>query len=159
MLDVFSKYHEAYPCSKFLILTGAPKFAADRIPEELIESIIVKTVPFQKVPQYLNTADIAFAIRQPSFSMQGVAPIKLGEYLLMGIPTIASKGIGDTEEILKGIPTCFIYDHRKEDQVDEVINGLKKLEDINRSLIREKALEFFSLEAAANSYIRALNKL
>ena len=31
--------------------------------------------------------------------MQAVAPIKLGEYLLCGLPVVATAGIGDTDAI------------------------------------------------------------
>ena len=33
--------------------------------------------------------------------MTAVDPIKIGEYLLMGLPTIASTKIGDSEKLLK----------------------------------------------------------
>src|SRR5690606_911920 len=108
MLNIFNVYSK-HNSARWLILTGNTQFAEDRIPNNLKEKVIIKKVPFEQVPEYLNAGDIGFAIRKPSFSMQGVAPIKLGEYLLMGIPVIASKGIGDTDEIMKDFPECFSY--------------------------------------------------
>ena len=68
-------------------------------------------VNFNEIPMYLSAADIAFSLRIPRYSMRGVFPIKLAEYLLMGLPVITSKGIGDTEDLLKDAPGVFIFNH------------------------------------------------
>ena len=159
MLAIFSKYQGENPKALFLILTFNLAFAKERIPNELKESIIVKTVPFAKVPNYLSAADVAFAIREPKFSMQGVAPIKLGEYLLMGIPTIASLGIGDTEQILNSIPNCFLYHHQNPNRVAEAVAFIEGLRETNFEEIRKFAIPFCSIEKSATSYCNALNKL
>ncbi len=109
MLAIFKRYQEKKATAKFLIFSGNPEFVTAKIPDAMRNNIVVKSVPFVEVPQYLAAADIAFAIRKPTFSMQGVAPIKLGEYLLMGLPTIASAGIGDTETLLEGVPGTFLF--------------------------------------------------
>jgi glycosyltransferase involved in cell wall biosynthesis len=159
MLAIFSKYQGENPKALFLILTFNLAFAKERIPNELKESIIVKTVPFAEVPNYLSAADVAFAIREPKFSMQGVAPIKLGEYLLMGIPTIASLGIGDTEQILNSIPNCFLYHHQNPNRVAEAVEFIEGLRETNFEEIRKFAIPFCSIEKSATSYCNALNKL
>jgi glycosyltransferase involved in cell wall biosynthesis len=159
MMAIFNSYREKNPNALFLLLTGNATFANDRIPNDLKESIIVKTVPFLEVPNYLSVADVAFAIREPKRSMLGVAPIKLGEYLLMGIPTIASEGIGDTEQILHGIPNCFLYQHQNPNRVAESVAFVDDLSETNFEEIRKFALPYFSIEKSANSYCNALNKL
>ena len=159
MLAIFNKYQGKNPKALFLILTFNLAFAKERIPNELKESIIVKTVPFAEVPNYLSAADVAFAIREPKFSMQGVAPIKLGEYLLMGIPTIASLGIGDTEQILNSIPNCFLYHHQNPNRVAEAVAFIEGLRETNFEEIRKFAIPFCSIEKSATSYCNALNKL
>lgn len=159
MMSVFRKYKEKNPKALFLILTGNLAFAMERIPNDLKESIIVKTVPFAEIPNYLSVADLAFAIREPKFSMQGIAPIKLGEYLLMGIPTIASVGIGDTEQILTNIPNCFLYNHQHPKRVDEAVAFIEHFGDIDFEEIRKYAIPFFSIEKSATSYCNALDKL
>ena len=159
MIAIFRKYKEKNSKALFLILTGNLAFAKERIPNELKESIIVKTVSFAEIPNYLSVADVALAIREPKFSMRGVAPIKLGEYLLMGIPTIASVGIGDTEQILNGVPNCFLYQHQNPKRVEEAVEYIKGLGETNFKEIRKYAKPFFSIENSAESYIRSLNKL
>jgi len=50
-----------------------------------------------RVAEYLSASDLGLAFIHPKFSMQAVAAIKLGEYLLCGVPVLANVGIGDTE--------------------------------------------------------------
>lgn len=154
MLQILRSVESAH----FLILTGNTEFALQHLPAELRHRITVKKVPVQEVPFWLNAADIAFALRTPSFSMQGVAPIKLGEYLLCGLPTLASKGIGDTEEILKHFQETYLFDHALglEDQLKEIKDFLEKAQSADRDTIRQKAIRYFSLEAAAESYLLAI---
>lgn len=160
MLKIFNNHTQASN-SKFLILTGDTAFAEQNIPEDLKAKIILKSVPSDQVPFYLNAADVAFALRQPTFSMQGVAPIKLGEYLLCGLPIIASKGIGDTDAILENFPECYLYDHALglPTEQEKIAHFLENAIFADRNKIHAKAQSYFSLEAAAASYIQALTKI
>lgn len=159
MLEIFQAYAENH-LAKFLILTGNTEFAEQNIPSELKPYVIIKSVPSEKVSFYLNGGDIAFGLRKPTFSMQGVAPIKLGEYLLCGLPVIASKGIGDTEKILENFEECYLYDHSIGllPQLAHIKNFIEKAIFANRNNIAHKAQNYFSLEAAAESYIKAIKK-
>lgn len=157
MLEIFQAYAEKRE-AKFLILTGNTAFAEQNIPTELKAHVILKSVPAEKVSFYLNGGDVAFGLRKPTFSMQGVAPIKLGEYLLCGLPVIASKGIGDTEKILENFEECYLYDHSIGllPQIEQIKNFVEKAIFANRNKIAQKAQHYFSLEAAAESYIKAI---
>ncbi len=157
MLEIFQAYAETRE-AKFLILTGNTAFAEQNIPSELKPHVILKSVPAEKVSFYLNGGDVAFGLRKPTFSMQGVAPIKLGEYLLCGLPVIASKGIGDTEKILENFEECYLYDHSIGllPQIAQIKNFVEKAIFVDRNNIAEKAQHYFSLEAAAESYLKAI---
>lgn len=159
MMEVFTKYNRTNSNVVFLILTGSFAFANNRIPIEILNKCIVKSVAFEEIPDYLSIADIAFAIREPKYSMQGVAPIKLGEYLLMGIPTIASSGIGDTEQILKNIPNCYLFDHKNENRIHDTVASIDKLLLSNRNEIRNAAMNYFTIEKSLESYLTAFEKL
>lgn len=159
MLAIFQKFQQDHTAAKFLILTGNIEFAQERIPQELKQNIIVKKVPFTAVPKYLSAGDVAFALREPKFSMQGVAPIKLGEYFLMGIPTIASAGIGDTEELLKTAPNSFLFHHNDANSISEAVTFVTHLESVDHDKIRQFGINFFSIEKSFDSYIKALQKL
>ena len=159
MLQTFHKLMEE-KAVKFLILTGNTAYALKQIGDNS-ENIIVKNVAFVEIASYLNAADAAFAFRIPSFSMQGVAPIKLGEYLLSGLAVIASKGIGDTEEILQNFKHCFLYDHNigLRSQMPRIIDFIKNIRLEDRRETRDQALQYFSLQSAAKSYICAFKKM
>lgn len=159
MLVVFLDYLKINTNATFLILTGNPDYALQRIPSNRQEKFIVKSVAFNDVPKYLSIANVAFAIREPKRSMQGVAPIKLGEYLLMGIPTIASIGIGDTEQIVKKAPYCFLYDNFAPNRHTEAVNFIQNLNAIDSEKIRSFGITYFSIEKSAESYLQTFQKL
>lgn len=158
MISIFKQCYKRNQKTNFLILSGNPEFATTRIPESLQNNIIIKNVPFAVVPNFLAAADIAFAIRKPTFSMQGVAPIKLGEYLLMGLPTIASAGIGDSEALLEGVSGTFLFHHNDTQAVEKAVTFAANLKD-DAALIRETGKKYFSLEKSAESYQTAFQKL
>ncbi|KGO89381.1 glycosyltransferase [Flavobacterium suncheonense] len=158
MLTIFKSYHTIKSTARFLIVSGNPEFVKDKIPEELQNSIIVKSVPFAEVPKFLSAADVAFAIRKPTFSMQGVAPIKLGEYLLMGLPTIASAGIGDTETLLENVPGTFLFEHNDAQAIEKAVTFVANLK-YDPLLLREAGEKYFSLKKSAESYRKAFQKL
>lgn len=160
MLNIFEGYLKQYK-ARFLILTGDFEYLEATIPQALLPFVIYRTVNYERVPYFLNAGDLAFALRKPTFSMQGIAPIKLGEYLLCGLPVIASKGIGDTEDYFKFFEDCYLFDHTLslESQYENIIDFIKKAKKCNKSKIASKAISFFSLEAAAESYIKAFDSI
>jgi glycosyltransferase involved in cell wall biosynthesis len=159
MLDIFQQYQTQHPDAHFLILTGNIEFAKRHLPSSLATHVSIKNVPFEEVPEYLNCADVAFALREPTFSMQGVAPIKLGEYLLMGIPTIASAGVGDSEVILEHVPHCFLFQHDNPNAVIDAVAFVSQLQEVQHEAIRDIGMEYFSIEKSAESYVKSFDKL
>jgi len=145
--------------SKFLLLSGNLEYALKRIPSHCKEHFILKNVPFEDVPKYLSAADVAFALREPKYSMTGVAPIKIGEYLLMGIPIIASKGIGDSAKILKKNTNCFLYNHHSIRSVEKALIFIQNLNSNNQDKIRAFGVDFFSIEKSALTYVKSLNEI
>ncbi len=91
--------------------------------------------------------------------MRSVSAIKLGEYLLMGLPVIFSKGIGDSENILRDTPHTFIYDYFDKDVNSNAIDFVENMNTVLRKEIRNKGIQYFSIEKSVESYICALNKL
>jgi glycosyltransferase involved in cell wall biosynthesis len=70
--------------------------ASEAFGEEGEVATIMRVAP-DEVSQFLAAGDVGMAYRSTHFSMQGVAPIKLSEYLLCGLPVIGTAAIGDTE--------------------------------------------------------------
>lgn len=159
MIEIFSRYREHQKKGKFLILTTNVAYAERIILENKKEFVLIKKVLFDEVPMYLSAADIAFSLRIPRYSMRGVFPIKLAEYLLMGLPVITSKGIGDTEDLLKEAPGCFVFNHFSTKSMHLVNEFLFQAKEFDQNKIRAFAVKNFSLEKCANQYIKTFNKL
>jgi hypothetical protein len=159
MLILFDNYLKVNQKSKFIILTGSADYAMSIIPDNLKDKIVIKNVEFSEVPSYLNIADVGLALITPKKSMQAVSAIKIGEYLLSGLPVIASKGIGDSEAILSESPACFIYNHQDPNRVEKAVRFLQRSNKKKQEELRNLGMKYFSLERSAESYLEALDQL
>ncbi|GAA4847763.1 glycosyltransferase family 4 protein [Algivirga pacifica] len=144
--------------SRFLVLTKDKKSLQpflDSLPTDLMKKVIVRSVPSEKVLEYVSAADLGLAFRKPSFSMQAVAPIKVGEYLLGGVPVVSTKGIGDTENILTGDTYGFLLDDLSEETLERVISRWQS-RVYDYDCIHQRGVEYFSLDKAVEDYEKAL---
>lgn len=157
MMGIFALYLEKYPASRFLVLSSNGTYLKQHLPKNLKGKVIHRSVSFKEIPAYLSAADIAFSLRLPAWSMRGVAPIKLGEYLLMGLPVVASNGVGDTELLFQGLPFVYLYYHADKARQEKVVEWFDQLPSVNPQEIRGFALEHFSLEKSIESYNKALS--
>ena len=57
--------------------------------------------PHDEVPGWLNAADAALLLRAPHPVNAVAAPTKFAEYVLCGLPTLISDGIGDYSEFVR----------------------------------------------------------
>jgi glycosyltransferase involved in cell wall biosynthesis len=96
MKALFREVLRLRPDSRLLVLTGNIDRASEAFGEEGEVATIMRVAP-DEVSQFLAAGDVGMAYRSTHFSMQGVAPIKLSEYLLCGLPVIGTAAIGDTE--------------------------------------------------------------
>lgn len=151
MLALFEGYHSSHPGSKFLLLTRQASYLAGRIPKTLEPAVIVREGGFKDVPSYLSAGDLGLSLRKFAPSLAGLAPIKLGEYLLMGLPVIASPGVGDTEKLLEGKDFAFVLKDNGDAACLEWIEGLRRVDRVG---IRQFGLNHFSLENAVAQYLR-----
>ena len=144
---------------KFICMTGSPDIMRTRCREkkvDLNDFSIFRCQP-DDAPGYLNACDIGIALREPSFSMKGVFPIKISEYLLCGLPIVATKGIGDTEKLINSEVGVLINNDKKsiEMAADEIYHRLTT-EYYSRIQIREFSKTAFSLDTTINSYVQAI---
>jgi len=163
MLRLFELVRQQRPDAHFRILTGAPELLSPAVLQfpGLASAITVMSVPAHSIPEYLACADIGLALRRPAFSMQAVAPIKLGEYLLCGLPVIATKGIGDTDAISanQGCLLDEMDDAQLVQAAEWFINIVLPQREAFRSRCRDAGLRHFSLESSAASYQKAFIEL
>jgi hypothetical protein len=117
--------------------------------------IEVSRLPAGQMPAALLECDLALALRARTFSTAGVAPIKIGEYLLAGLPMIGTAGVGQVEPLIEA-GVFFPVD----EDVSPVWPWVRDHVLENRGALSTKArklgLERFSLEISACAYAHAL---
>jgi len=149
------------PDTRLLVLTGSPEVAQAELIDPLpglAEFTVVRRVPPDDVPRYLAGADVGTAFISESFSTKGIAPVKIGEYLLCGVPTVGTAAVGDNEApVSAGV---FFDDSRG---LAEAARWIANEVLPNREAYRERAraagVERFSLGRSVQDYRDALANL
>jgi hypothetical protein len=107
MLNAFRKIHLTNFKKKLLIFVPANDVAPVK---KLVEkhdidlnSYIVRNTGHSQTPILLAAADFGFSLRQESFSMKHVKPLKTREYLFSGLSVIYSVSTGDAAGLPKEI--------------------------------------------------------
>ncbi len=158
MLKIFEAFHQTNPKSKLLLLSRMTNAIADRIPESCKEAVFSKQIDFQEVPMYLSAGDMAYCLRLPAPSLSGIAPIKLGEYLMMGLPVIMSVGIGDMDELLEKSDFIQAYDHHDPAAIQKTVDWVQS-STFDKAEISNFGKKHFSLEKAWRQYEIVLKEI
>jgi glycosyltransferase involved in cell wall biosynthesis len=150
-----------FKSAKFIILTTQQRVVKEsKWFDKLKDRIILKTVSSEEISLFLTCADVALAFRKATFSMQGVAPIKIGEYLLCGLPVIASLGIGDTEEELSQLKHSILVDESNEKELAASVDSFLARRTDGNGYPYQESIELgrinYSLEKSIESYMMAL---
>ena len=139
-----------------LMLSGTP----DRAREELTRhsSSVADFTSFvrsdaDQVPLYLAAADAGFAFRSMSFSTRAVATVKLGEYLVCGLPVTGEDGASATASAAG----LFVDESSGPDAAaewlrDKVIANREAI----RGAARQAGLDHFSLGRSIDDYTRTV---
>lgn len=158
MLSLFGEYHKQFPRSQFLILTRNIDFFHANTPEGTPSGVIVQETSLRNIPGYQSAADVAISLRKPAKSLVGLAPVKLGEYLIMGLPVISTADIGDIDELIADKPFCYLYDKENYDS-ESLIQWFEAAKSINRKFIRDFGIQRFGLKNSISEYLKALKDL
>lgn len=161
MLALFAQVLRRMPDARLLMMTSSVDVAAAALRKTSVQvqrAAILRTVPADQVPRYIAAADLGLAIIKPCFSMRAVAPIKVAEYLLCGVPVVGTEGVGDTHAISeRGVFKCVTPDPAGFEAVlawfERVV--LAQRERL-RIAARETGCELFSLEVSVDAYRTAI---
>lgn len=151
---------ERHPDGRLLLLTarmnhGRFRQLASSLPSQ---AVIIREADPDEVPALLAAADVGLAFRTPTFSQRAVAPIKVAEYLLCGLPVAYRRGVGDLDVHLKE-PIGFGVDDVSDTNAAAVAawicsDVLARREEF-RHVARTLGLQRFSLDAGAAAYRRS----
>lgn len=152
MLQLFWSCYQENPSHRFIFLVRNKEALRAHIPEYLNPLVCIETVPFAKVPDYYAAADLGISLRKSAPSLAGLAPIKIGEYLLSGLPVLLSEEIGDLSEMLDKEKACFVY--RKNPH--EFRRWLDETRDLPKNEIRALGERNFGMQQTIVDYKLAL---
>lgn len=113
----------------FLILTDGAKVFEDVFKRSSIDadSYSIYSVKHEEVSNYAMAGDIGILLREDSIVNWVAAPAKFGEYLALGLPVVVTKGIGDTEDIIKKHKVGVILEGTDEDHINRCIAEISAL--------------------------------
>jgi glycosyltransferase involved in cell wall biosynthesis len=154
--DLLRHMCDRRPDSHLLVLSGSPAEAASILTDAGCTdgSVTIRRSAPADVSRFLAAADVGIAFRAPSFSMQAVAPVKITEYLLCGLPIVGNSKIGDTKA---AVDAGVFFDGSNHDAASWITDHVLP----SRSFLRDKAREVgiidFSLDYTIKSYARAIS--
>lgn len=146
------------PDAKLLVLTAAADEARRMLAAEdpqVADSALTRRVRPDEVSSYLSVADIGTSFIKPSFSMRAAAPVKLGEYLLCGVPIIGTAAVGHTAPAIEAgvfLDEAAVPDEAARWVVDVVLPNRDRM----RSDARAVGLDHFSLHRSVEDYLCAI---
>jgi len=160
MIGTFGLIWNKYSQARFKILTFKVEEIKNYIHQkfpQLYSFIEVKSVPSESVIHELKKADIALSFRKSSFSMLGVAPIKIAEYLGAGLSMIFTSGIGDMDELLTGQPFTFRRSTEIGSDSGPLLNWVSdQIEKDYQEGVLQFAKKHFSLHQTVEFYHQAI---
>lgn len=149
LIEAFEAFLKQYPNSKLLVLT---KTLEDRFPElssEISNRIIIKSVEYKDVADYLMVADLGFVFYKAGFSNIGRYPTKLAEYWSCGLPCLVFNKIGDTQKLLDDYPEFGFYYFNKS-ELEGKLNSYDL--EVDKIKMRDYSKQLFSLEKGVSFY-------
>ncbi len=142
-----------------LVISRNSAYLQKVLPEKLKDRVKVVETEFRKVPHFLAAGDLGISLRTPAPSLKGLFPIKLGEYLLTGLPVLAALQVGDTRHWVGKVKGIIGVDLTDPDVVEKTIEEAVRLGSPDRVAIRESALEYFSIDRSIADYTEAFKGL
>lgn len=159
ILDFFRLVHQRRPDSRLLLVMPDPRedHALFRSAPELAEATVHASATPAEVPALVGAADLGLSLIRATPSMQAASAVKTGEYLLCGVPVLASSGVGGIETILDAESgRCMVNEDGLESAAEWFCGEVLPQRDRFSSGARRVGLEHFSLDRAIPAYESAL---
>lgn len=160
MLQVLARCLKREAQTHLLVLTSQRNHATvgALVDHVMRDRVILHEATPSQVPELLASADAGLAFRRPTFSQRAVAPIKIAEYLLCGLPVAYTSGVGDLDQLLDDRVSIAVGSAEPAEAervaewfATEVLEGRERFAEA----AREVGLRRFSLDAGAEGYRRA----
>jgi glycosyltransferase involved in cell wall biosynthesis len=125
--------------------------ARHRVPSSAIE---LRSAQFAEVPAIIGRMHAGVCFVRPQFSKISSAPTKFAEYLACGVPVVATEGVGDMAEIIRGGRVGLVANRFDATEIDVLAEGLLTFQSDSgmRGRCRSVAEKHFSLEGGVARY-------
>lgn len=161
MLDISESLYQRLPNMRFNIFSGSKERALEVLKSRNLENaqwISVSTLPPHEVGRSLSKSDLGMALRRQMFSTQGVAPIKVGEYLLAGVPIVGTPEAGSNEWLVKkGV--FYPWKEDIEGLYTWITQHILPNRNQLRRVCRDIGMEKFTVSKSVEQYLLALDSL
>lgn len=153
MLRLFERIRVRRADARLLLLSGMGEEVAGLVAGRA--GVEVRRVAPDEVAPILGAASLGLSLREQSFSQQAVCPIKVAEYLLCGLPVVATAGVGDLDERLRGLSALRLLADLGDASLEGaaswfVEEALVEREAVSRAA-REAGVREFALERCAGA--------
>ncbi len=162
MLDFFKILSTKKANAKFLFITQDDKESIISIAESKgipKEKLIIHSADRNEVPLYLSLSQVSIYFIKPLYSKKASSPTKTGEIMAMGIPIITNSGIGDSDRILSDSGAGMLVKKFTDEEYNRIIEQIDVLLKIDKTKIREAAINYFSLEKGVELYDAVYRKV
>jgi glycosyltransferase involved in cell wall biosynthesis len=161
MAELFAAIRRRRP-ALFTIYSRAP---SQRLREALARrgvadaEVRVAAVPPDEMPRALAAADAAISFAEPRFSKIASSPVKVAEYLAVGLPVAVNRGVGDQDALVDAEPSLLVdAGDMREPELDAAAGALvtAAADPSTRRRARALAGRQFSLDTIGVARYRAL---
>lgn len=105
----------------------------------------IAKVPSTEIPRYLSAADLAVSFIKPCYSKQASSPTKNAEYLACGLPIVANAGIGDVDQLVRGLRVGSLLEQFDVKSYSNAIDEIEKIGDASQHC-RDVSYKEFDLQ-------------
>ena len=126
------------------------------------DDVVVRNAPPTEMGRLLAAADAAVSFAEPRFSKIASSPVKVPEYLAVGLPTVLNRGVGDQDPLIDAHPDLLVdAGGMGLDDLEAAAARLATLRtnDELRGRAHALAAERFSLELGVSRYLRLYRRL
>lgn len=142
---------------KALFLTTGQEEVSRRLKKEAFpaDQAIVRGAAHNEVHRYLSAADVGLIMRHDTMVNNVASPVKVGEYLVCGLPVILSRGIGDYSNMLPAAGVGMLLDESA-DMRDQILQFICR---DNFSALRGKAIHFANTTLTMSANLKQYHSL
>ncbi len=160
MMLFFKVLKQYKPNALFLFLTQEPKEKLFELAKNQgLSSGDLKVTPVERnnMPTYMSLADLGIFFASKGMGKTIYSPVKMGEMMGMGVPTICNSGLGDSDLVLKKYDAGIVVEDFEENTFESAVQQLEK-EAFNKEKILRGATEVYALQKGVEAYNRAYLK-